>query len=157
MTVSDALGDPPVTVANWLRRHRELMEGRGLEFSGLCLLFDRSGAAGWSGWLPYRDRERTWQSSTYLAPRLRGTGLMALLRCDQVHRAVNLRARLGGAAPAFVSSIATDNPRSLAASRAYAADTGWANWAHTVEREAGRLAWVLEWPALPAPHACFLA
>ena len=151
---SDAMTAPDGAVANWLELHRWLLLAPTADFWAAALLFDEVGGAGWTGWIPYRERRNSWQSSTWIAPRLRGQGLLPLLRCDQVHRAEQLADRWQLDDARFVSSIAVGNTRSLTASRGYAASAGWNGWSRV--REAGRDAWVLSWPFPATPHVCFL-
>ena len=157
-SVSDSFKDWTGTRENWLRRHHELHCGENLDYSGISIIQDGFGFAGWCGWLPYQEEPDIWQSSTYLAPRLRGLDAIPVMRCHQVHRAEVLAERLGRRDIRFISSIDVANTRSLKASKRYALDAGWggdADWVLTEEKNRGRNAYVLAWPEMPATHACF--
>jgi len=119
--------------------------------------------AGWCGWVPLADG--AWQSSTYLAPHLRGTGLLDRLRCAQVHDAAAVTraaAAAGEGPPRFASTIDVRNARSLAASLGYARRAGWrvdpGTWREVDQPDRGRRVVVLDWPPEvawgAAPHPC---
>lgn len=153
VSVADALTDLDGTLQHWNARHREA-QGGGPAYWALDLVFDAGGPAGWAGWIPYQEHDSVWQSSTWLAPRLRGRGLVPVIRCHQAHRAEQLVRYIGNRPIRFVSSVDELNARSLRASQRYATSHGWPQWALTHERVRGRTAWVVEWP-LPTPHTCF--
>lgn len=123
----------------------------------LWLLHDQQGPLGWVGWAPYNDQAHTWQSTTYFADRIRGTGLLTPSRCLQVHAQETIRQRhtqTHEAAPTFVSSIATWNTRSYRASHRYATTHHWPDtWTTRYEPVTGRHAWILTWPEHPE-HTC---
>lgn len=120
----------------------------------LWLVRDNQGFAGWVGWAPYTETPHTWQTTTYFAPRLRGTGLLTPSRCLQVHTQDTLRTWHNQPELTFVSSIATWNTRSIAATSRYALEHNWPNqWTPAYEKSLKRHAWVLTWPSAPA-HTC---
>ena len=119
----------------------------------LDLLLDDHGAAGWIGLVVYPEAEHTWETTTFLAPRLRGTGLFGWAKCWQVHAMEDLRA---AHCPhlRLVTSINPNNARSLAATGAYARTHGWPDtggFQHEPSKQ--RTGWVIERPT-PTPHAC---
>lgn len=117
------------------------------------VLVDDDGPAGWFGWVPYGTDGNTWETTTFLAPRLRGTGVFAQARCAQAHALDNLVAEHGTDFRA-ITSIHQDNPRSLAASRRYVSENGWPDtWRLVDEPHKDRTAWVFTWPIL-TPHTC---
>lgn len=59
------------------------------------LLIDDHGPAGFVGLVAYPDAEHTWETTTFLSPRLRGTGLFGWAKCWQVHAMDDLRAAHG--------------------------------------------------------------
>lgn len=155
LAVSDVLIDIEGTAHSMRVRARQAATTPAAAWWGLGFLFDTQGGAGWCGWLPWEETPNAWQSTTYLAPRLRGQGLLSVLRCDQVHRAQALTRRWELVNPVFVSSIHEENVRSLAASRRYAQTQGWVEWESRFEKVLRRPAQVLTWP-VGMPHDCYL-
>lgn len=155
-SVLDIIGeDSPVAERMWARV-RAVREGH---YPAACdmLLKDWRGV-GWSGWFPlWTNPYAAWSSATYLAPSLRGRGLLPVLRCRQAHAAEEICDQLGEAVE-FVSSIDTTNTRSLKASHRYAKASGWRNqWYLYDDRENDRMMLRMMWPSPPAiPHECFL-
>lgn len=126
----------------------------------IWLLRDASGCVGWVGWALYPEHKDAWQTTTYLPPCYRGTGLFLRSRCLQMHAAEKIALWSNAnalAQPLFVSSIAVDNFRSLRASERYAATCRWPDtWRDVFEVKAQRNARVFSFPPLPVDHLCFL-
>jgi hypothetical protein len=146
--VSDAVAHPDALT------HRMLTRAHTARITNdparLWLLYDGAAPAGWAGWAPH-EPSCGWQSTTYLAPHLRGHRLLHQARCLQAH-AVPL---LPSAGP-VISSIAVTNDRSLRASTRYAREHGWPERLTVVhEPHLQRNAWILTWPPAPVPHTCF--
>lgn len=133
-----------------------------------AFLVDEHGPAGWLGWIAYlgpaepavgdlEPGDRLWETSTYLAPRLRGTGFYPSAKCWQAHAATSIAATFPGSV--FISSIATTNERSIAATRRFATRNGWRTSERIVDEPwRTRAARVFTWPPPVAPHAaCHLA
>lgn len=140
-----------------LRAERAAMRnGQSPAVRDLLVLEDGQ-PGGWVGWTRYRGPIEAWESTTFLAPRLRGTGMLALARCWQVHLVAALHGWDGDNDSVLLSSIASTNPRSLAASAAYASEQGWStDWLMVTEPLKGRTSRVLLWPRGPRiTHACF--
>lgn len=152
----DAMTQPDNTLAMWQRRHQHTLTHDTSDMWGACVIADAHGGAGWTGWVPYQEQPGTWQSTTWLAPRLRGTGLLEQLRCDQIHRAAALKTRWNLQHMTLVSSIDATNTRSLTASRRYADARGWTDWTSVTETVRPRQAWLLTWPANLDDHPCHL-
>jgi hypothetical protein len=125
----------------------------------LWLLRAKSGFVGWVGWAPYKERPDCWQTTTYFAADLRGTGLFERARCHQLHAAdVIDRWRVERELPpvTFMLSIADWNHRSLHASRRYAESNGWPDtWEQVYETVAERDAHVFSFPYPAATHRCY--
>ena len=122
------------------------------------LLVVHNKAVGWSGWFPvWTNPYSTWSSATYLARRLRGRGLLPVLRCRQIHIAEQLTDELDNDLE-FVSSIDTTNLQSLKASLRYAKSSGWPNeWYLREDADNNRMLARLVWPAAKnMKHNCFV-
>lgn len=118
------------------------------------LLVDDHGPAGWVGLVVYPDAEHTWETTTFLAPRLRGVGLFEWAKCWQAHAANDLLT-IHGKHLRLITSINPANTRSLAATRRYAETHDWPNdGALQDEPSKHRTGWVIEWPT-PTPHTCY--
>jgi hypothetical protein len=117
------------------------------------LICDDLGPAGWAGLTPYGLFPDTWESTTFLAPRLRGTHAFALARCLQAHRVDDLVTEHGQVR--VLTSTAQSNTRSVSASRRYAAHNGWPAGRFVEEPHKNRTSFVLDWP-VPVPHTCLL-
>lgn len=160
-SVRDALEDP----LDWcdLLVERAAQAARGDLPDAQLFLKDYDGALGWAAWVPYLDAadgQNVWHTSTYLAVRARGTGMLKAARCLQVHameRVAAWSAERELPAPRFVSSIGTWNGRSVAASSKYAREHAWGvDLVEVTETVKGREAFLLWWPESPA-HTCLLA
>ena len=148
--------DSPVAERMWARV-RAIREG---DYPSACeiLIKDWEGV-GWSGWFPlWSNPYSSWSSATYLAPRLRGKGLLPILRCRQAHAAEEVLELLKDNDIEFVSSIDTVNTGSLKASHRYAKASGWRNrWSLTEDRENDRIMLRMVWPSPPnIPHHCYM-
>lgn len=120
----------------------------------LDLLSDESGPAGLVGLVVYPDAEHTWETVTFFAPRLRGTGLFGWAKCWQAHAMEDLRVEHGSRLR-LITSINQANARSLAATGTYARTHGWPDPGRLRhEPSKARTGWVIEWPA-PTPHTCY--
>lgn len=154
-SVLDVLPDEsPVAERMWARV-QAIREG---DYPAACDLLLKDGeGVGWSGWFPlWTNPYAAWSSATYLAPSLRGTGLLPVLRCRQAHAVADICAALDHEVE-FVSSIDTANVQSLRASHKYAVANGWRNrWYLRDDRENDRMSLRMEWPSRPVPHQCFL-
>jgi hypothetical protein len=118
------------------------------------LIADEHGPAGWVGLTQYNKQPLVWESTTFLAPRLRGIGLLPYARCWQAHMVDDLLARHGDEVR-VLTSIAEWNHRSQQASRRYASDHGWPDtWRHEPEPHKDRIGVLFDWP-VPVPHTCF--
>jgi hypothetical protein len=126
----------------------------------LWLLRGDSRFVGWVGWAPYKERPHCWQTTTYFAAALRGTGLFERARCHQIHAAdivAGWATDAGLPQATFMLSIADWNVRSLRASRRYAASNGWMDtWEQVFEPLAERHAHVFTFPYPAAVHQCYL-
>lgn len=158
LSCSDAFHDTDGTVKTWLRRHQEVLWG-GPYFTAVNFIFDKDGGAGWVGWVPYLEGSHEWQSTVYLAPRIRGTGLFPVAQCQIFHLADKLQARFRDtpSGVTFVTSISVENGRSIAAHKAYTRE--WKSaWERVWENKSNgeRDAWVLQWDEPFPAHPCFL-
>lgn len=133
---------------------RESVLGRMRKTDPLDLLMDSQGPAGWVGFVPYAPSPLTWESSTFLAPRLRGGDAFLAARCAQAHMGQDL-VRKHGDKVALVSSINSHNERAIRASRSYIDQHGWPDSGTIVAGEhKSRKSLLIRWP-LPTPHLCF--
>lgn len=140
----------PQDLSSWLLPRMLARRPRGEHIE---ILVHDGRPAGWWGWATYPGLPGTWESTTYFAPPLRGTGLFARALCRQAHLADGL-ALLHGPQSRFVSSIASWNVRSLGAHTSYARRHGWPPlWREVDEPDRRRTSHVLTWPT-PAPHTC---
>lgn len=125
----------------------------------LWLLEDCKNMVGWVGWAPYKERDGCWQTTTYVASSLRGTGLFDRARCLQLHAAdiVSDWASTRSHSPVtFLLSIADWNIRSIAASKRYVESNNWPDtWERVFEPIANRDAHVYVFPYPDAPHTCY--
>lgn len=122
------------------------------------LICDVHGPAGWVGLFRVPSTTGpdvcTLEISTYLAPRLRGTGALPTAFYWQAHMVADLhrnhpRLRV-------IASIADWNTRSQAAFRRYADTHGWPPaWQTIEEPDKQRTSLILDWP-VPVPHTCML-
>lgn len=118
------------------------------------LVFDDK-PVGWVGFTPYANEVLTWESSTFLAPSMRGVGMLAKARCRQAHMAEQLVEDCGPEAK-LVSSIAEWNRRSQKAAQKYAKTHSWPDLGKLVEEpHKDRKSLLIVWPQ-PVPHQCFL-
>lgn len=108
----------------------------------VSLLHDPEGMVGWVGVIPYPEISGAWQSSTYLAPRWRGKGLVPFLRAYQQ----DLATQLLPPDITLTTSVAIDNIRSLKACHKYAEAEGWPPGVITTEHARKRVAVVWRWP-----------
>ena len=155
-SVLDSLSEGSRVAERMWARVQAVREG---EYPAACdlLLKDWHGV-GWSGWFPlWTNPYAAWSSATYLAPSLRGKGLLPILRCRQIHAAQQICEELDEDVE-FVSSIETANTRSLKASFRYAKNNGWANrWYLYEDKDLARLMLRMEWPEPhKAKHVCYL-
>lgn len=155
-SVLDVLPEDSPTPSRMWARVEAAREGH---YPVACDLLTSGGrGVGWVGWFPlWINPYSTWSSATYLAAKLRGRGLVPVLRCWQAHAAETIVEELGERVE-FVSSIDTVNLRSLRASLKYAKANGWANDCKLVNDSGNdRMMLHLVWPAPPAiPHECFI-
>ena len=122
------------------------------------LLVQSGVGVGISGWFPLWDNPYgAWSSATYISPKLRGKGLLPVLRCRQIHSAAQILRELD-AKVEFVSSIDPMNHRSIRASFKYAKSNRWPNeWYLYDDKENDRIMLRMVWPnPLRALHDCFL-
>lgn len=118
----------------------------------LELLIDTDGPVGWVGLVVYPERAATWETTTFFAPRLRGTGLFGWAKCWQAHAFAAL-ADDSDQDLRLVTSIAPTNTRSVDASAHYALAHGWPSGRLVDEPHKGRTGWVVEWPD-DLTHTC---
>lgn len=96
---------------------------------------------GWVGWCLYPEFPDAWQTTTFLAPRWRGMGLLQHLRAHQHALAHQLTTPVK-----LVTSVDVNNFRSLKASHRYAESMNWSPGTITTEPIRGRIAVVWHWP-----------
>lgn len=144
----------PIAERMWARV-QAIREG---EFPAACdMLLKGWQGVGWSGWFPlWTNPYAAWSSATYLAPSLRGKGLLPILRCRQAHAALEIFERMEGDVE-FVSSIEATNTQSLRASMKYARRNKWPNsWYLYDDRSLDRIMLRMMWPDPPMPHECYM-
>jgi hypothetical protein len=90
----------------------------------LTLLLTPDGPAGWVGLVVYPEAPHTWETTTFFAPRLRGTGLFRWAKCWQAHAFTEL-ANDSSHDLSLLTSISQANNRSVEATRRYAGAHGW--------------------------------
>lgn len=118
----------------------------------LALLLTPDGPAGWVGLVVYPEAPYTWETTTFFAPRLRGTGLFKWAKCWQAHAFAEL-ANDSSHDLSLLTSISQSNNRSVEATRRYAHAHGWAAGRLHNEPTKERTGWVFEWPQDLA-HTC---
>lgn len=118
----------------------------------LALLADTHGPAGWVGLVEYPDAPHTWETTTFFAPRLRGTGLFGWAKCWQAHAFAAL-ADDSSQHLSLVTSISQANRRSLAATHHYARAHRWSTGRLAEEPSKERIGWVYPWPD-DLTHTC---
>jgi hypothetical protein len=156
--VADAHPHPEKLRDSFYERRSAMTTGELPE--ALWLLRAGSRFVGWVGWAPYKEKSYCWQTTTYFASELRGTGLFERARCHQLHAADIVAAwaiEAGLPQATFMLSIADWNARSIRASRHYAASNGWPDtWEQVFEPIAERHAHVFTFPYPNATHQCYL-
>lgn len=149
--VSDALLPGSSMLDKMTRRWRLAQEGQHPD--SLWIVCHGGRPAGWAGWVTYPDEPNAWQTTTYLAPQLRGVGLLPVVRCRQIHAMAVVERWSGHPDLTFLTSVDVRNRRSLRASSNYIERQGWPGGWKRARELGGRDAWVYRWPRVPA-HSC---